>query len=89
MEIPFEPDGPRAFAWPCILQSAGFVSVTGGKVGLSPAGRKVLSSPSHAAIRVAWEKWLKTGVFDEFERVEAIKGKKPRGSPHRSGGGRP
>ncbi len=37
----------RAFAWPCLLQAAGFVSVTGGKLGLSPAGRKAMVRPSH------------------------------------------
>ena len=66
----------RAYAWPCILQAAGLVSVSGGKVGLSPAGRKAMVRPSHEVIRGAWGKWLKNTVFDEFERVEAIKGKK-------------
>ena len=66
----------RAFAWPCILQAAGLVSVSGGKVGLSPAGRKAMGRPAHEVIRGAWDKWLKNTVFDEFERVEAIKGKK-------------
>src|SRR5205823_1103164 len=27
-------------------------------------------------IRNAWTKWIKTSMFDEFERIEAIKGKK-------------
>jgi hypothetical protein len=66
----------RAFAWPCLLQAAGLVSVSGGKLGLSPAGRKALTRPAHQVIRTAWDKWLKTNLFDEFERVDAIKGKK-------------
>ncbi len=66
----------RAFAWPCILQAAGFASVAGGKLGLSPAGRKALTRPAHEVLRTAWQKWLKTNLFDEFERIDAIKGKK-------------
>ena len=66
----------RAFAWPCLLQAAGLASVTGGKLGLSPAGRKALTRPAHEVLRAAWDKWLKTAVFDEFERIDTIKGKK-------------
>jgi hypothetical protein len=66
----------RAFAWPCVLQAAGLVSVSGGKVGLPPAGRKALGRHAHEVIRNAWENWLKNDLFDEFERIEAIKGKK-------------
>ncbi len=66
----------RPFAWPCLIQAAGLVSVSGGKVGLSPAGRKALARPAHEVIRTAWDKWLKTSLFDEFERIDTIKGKK-------------
>ena len=66
----------RAYAWPCLLQAAGLVSVTGGRLGLSPAGRKAMGKPAHEILRAAWDKWLKTSLFDEFERIDAIKGKK-------------
>jgi len=66
----------RAFAWPCILQAAGFASVAGGKLGLSPAGRKALTRPAHEVLHTAWQKWLETNLFDEFERIDAIQGKK-------------
>jgi hypothetical protein len=66
----------KAFAWPCILQAAGLTSLSGGKLGLSPAGRKALGQPEQEGIRTAWNKWIKTSLFDEFERIEAIKGKK-------------
>ena len=65
----------RAFAWPCLLQAAGLVTLSGGKLGLSPAGRKALVRPAQEGIRAAWEKWVGTSLFDEFERIEAIKGK--------------
>ena len=35
-----------------------------------------MGKPAHEAIRAAWDKWLKTSLFDEFERIDAIKGKK-------------
>ncbi|MFI5455184.1 MAG: hypothetical protein ACHRXM_06995 [Isosphaerales bacterium] len=65
----------RSFAWPCILQAAGLISLSGGKLGLSPAGRKALGQPAQEGIRTAWNKWISTSLFDEFERVDAIKGK--------------
>jgi len=65
----------RAFAWPCLLQAAGLVTLSGGKLSLSPAGRKALVRPVQEGIRAAWKKWVATKLFDEFERVEAIKGK--------------
>ena len=65
----------RPFAWPCILQAAGLVSLAGGRLELSSEGRKALSRDPHAAIRDAWKKWQNTKFFDEFERVETIKGK--------------
>jgi hypothetical protein len=75
------PDDPgydlaiRGFAWPCILQAAGLVSLSGGKLGLAPTGRKALNQPPQDGIRAVWDKWIKTDLFDEFERIGAIKGK--------------
>jgi hypothetical protein len=65
----------RAFAWPCIVQAAGLTSLSGGKLGLSPAGRKAVGQPAQEVIRKAWDKWIDTKLFDEFERIDAIKGK--------------
>jgi len=65
----------RAYAWPCLLQAAGLVTLAGGKLSLSPAGRKALVRPAQEGIRAAWKKWIGNKLFDEFERVEAIKGK--------------
>jgi hypothetical protein len=65
----------RAYAWPCIIQAAGLATLSGGKLGLSPAGRKALDKPAQEGIRAAWNKWIGTKLFDEFERIEVIKGK--------------
>jgi len=65
----------RSFAWPCIVQAAGMASSAAAKLSLSPAGRKALDQPAQYGIRTAWKKWIGTKFFDEFERVETIKGK--------------
>jgi hypothetical protein len=65
----------KAFAWPCILQTAGLTSLTAGKLGLSRAGRKALNQPAQEVLSNAWDKWIDTKLFDEFERIDAIKGK--------------
>jgi hypothetical protein len=65
----------RSYAWPCIIQAAGLTTLSGGKLGLSPAGHKALGKPAQDGIRAAWHKWAGTKLFDEFERIEVIKGK--------------
>lgn len=65
----------RAFAWPLLLQAAELATPSGGRLELTAAGRKALSQPPHAVLRAAWKKWLGTTLFDEFLRIEAIKGK--------------
>lgn len=72
--------GPiKAFAWPLILQSAGFVKLNGAKLDLTPAGQKALRHPPEEAIKTAWQKWLKSKLLDEFNRIEAIKGQTGKG----------
>jgi hypothetical protein len=46
----------RAYAWPCIVQAAGLAALSGGKLSLSPAGRKALDRPAHEGIRPARNK---------------------------------
>ncbi|MBV8309095.1 MAG: helicase-associated domain-containing protein [Planctomycetaceae bacterium] len=65
----------RAYAWPCILQAAGLVSLVGGRLELSREGRKALTRQLEVTIRDAWKKWDATKLFDEFDRVEQVKGK--------------
>ena len=65
----------RAFAWPCILQAAGLVSLARGRLELSREGRKALTGKPEVAIRSAWNKWDATKLFDEFDRIENVKGK--------------
>jgi len=40
---------------------------------------KALTSPPHEVIRRAWNRWLKTTMLDEFNRVHTIKGQTGKG----------
>ncbi|MBK7422216.1 MAG: hypothetical protein IPJ48_03465 [Propionivibrio sp.] len=72
--------GPiKAFAWPLLLQAGGLALRAGGRLALSPAGVKALSAPPADVVRGLWRKWMKTTLFDEFSRVEAIKGQNAKG----------
>jgi hypothetical protein len=72
--------GPiKAFAWPLLLQAAGLAQINGKKLGLSKTGIKALASPAPATLRAIWQKWVKATLFDEFGRVDAIKGQKSAG----------
>ncbi|MBI3373485.1 MAG: hypothetical protein HY017_17295 [Betaproteobacteria bacterium] len=72
--------GPiKAFAWPMLLQAGGLAIRSRGQLALSPAGVKALSTPPAEVLRGLWRKWLKTTLFDEFSRIEAIKGQNSKG----------
>jgi hypothetical protein len=71
--------GPiRAYAWPLIVQAAGLASAAGSKLGLTAAGRRALSQAPADTLRHAWKKWIANSIFDEFSRVDAIKGQSDR-----------
>jgi hypothetical protein len=72
--------GPiKAFSWPLLLQAAGLVQQNGSKLALSTAGRKALTSSPARVLGTIWSKWLKSSLFDEFSRVDVIKGQKSKG----------
>ena len=64
----------KAFAWPMLLQAAGLAGTAGSKLQLAPAGRKATTRPAHDVVRQVWEKWQKTTLLDEFNRVDVVKG---------------
>jgi hypothetical protein len=72
--------GPiKAFSWPLMLQAAGLAQRNGSKLALSTAGRKALASSQASVLGAIWNKWLKSSLFDEFSRVDVIKGQKSKG----------
>lgn len=69
--------GPiRAFAWPMILQAAGYADPAGARLVLTDDGRAVLASSDPSAVRRLWERWIYGSEFDELSRIESVKGQK-------------
>ena len=62
-----------------LLQAAGLAEAAGTRLQLTAAGRKATTRPAHEVIRQVWEKWQKTTLLDEFNRVSAIKGQQAKG----------
>ncbi|MCP4366774.1 MAG: hypothetical protein GY797_01475 [Deltaproteobacteria bacterium] len=69
----------KAFAWPLIMQGAKLAELSGSMLKLSKQGQKALNAPPHEIIRILWNKWLKTTIIDEFNRIDTIKGQKGKG----------
>lgn len=69
----------KAFAWPLIVQSAKLAELSGSKLKLTKQGQKALNLPPHEVIWILWDKWLKTKIIDEFNRIDNIKGQKGKG----------
>jgi len=67
--------GPiKAFAWPMLVQSGKLAQRNGMRLALTPAGIKARAASPAEVIRNLWNKWVATSLFDEFSRVDAIKG---------------
>lgn len=72
--------GPfKAYAWPLLLQAGGLAELHGKKLALTKTGRAALGKPAAEILRVLWQRWLKNKSFDEFNRVDAIKGQQGKG----------
>jgi hypothetical protein len=72
--------GPiRAFAWPLLVQAGRLAELQGKKLALTRAGRKALSTPPAETLRTVWQRWLKSTLLDEFNRVDEIKGQRGKG----------
>jgi hypothetical protein len=69
----------KPFAWPMLVQAAGLAQLAGTRLQLTPAGRKATTQPAHEVLRHIWDRWLKTTLLDEFNRVSIIKGQQGKG----------
>ncbi len=79
----------RAAAWPALVQAAGLAATSRNILELTDAGRKAMGQPPHVVLRTAWRRWLTTTDFDEFHRVDAIKGQRKAGLTAVSGRRKP
>ena len=64
----------KAFAWPLLVLAGGFAEHKGDALRLTAAGRAALAAPPHEGLRALWRAWLKCKEYDEFARVDAIRG---------------
>ena len=75
-----EEAGPiRAQAWPLLVQGAKLAELSAKKLALTKTGQKALTSPPAETLKAAWEQWQKNTLFDEFRRIDAVKGQTGRG----------
>ena len=70
----------KPFAWIMIAQGSKFAERSGKKLVLTKAGLKALQESPAKGLQTAWKRWLKTKIFDEFRRIDAIKGQTGRGA---------
>lgn len=72
--------GPiKPFAWPLLVQAAKLAELSGRKLTLTRTGRAALGAPAAETLRTIWQRWLKSKLLDEFNRIDVIKGQHGRG----------
>jgi len=69
----------KAFAWLPLVRAAGFAELSGKRLSLTQTGKKALALPTAEVIRITWQRWLKTRIFDEFRRIDCIEGQEGSG----------
>ena len=69
----------KAFAWPLLIQSAGLVELHGKKLALTKTGRNAIGKNGSEIVRGIWQRWVKGKQFDEFNRIDTIKGQTGKG----------
>lgn len=70
----------KPFAWVAIVQASKLAEKSGKKLVLTKSGQKALQETPAKGLQTAWQRWLKTKTFDEFRRIDAIKGQTGRGA---------
>ena len=62
-----------------IVQAGKLAQLSGKRLQLTRAGRRALTEPASATIRVTWTRWIDTTILDELSRVECVKGQTGKG----------
>ncbi len=70
----------KAFAWPLLMQAGKLAELSGKKLALTKAGRAALSTQPAESLRLLWQRWLKSKLLDEFNRIDEVKGQYSKGS---------
>ena len=72
--------GIKAFAWTSLLQVGNMAELAGKKLVLTKAGLKAMQEPPAKTLQTLWKRWLKNTTFDEFRRIDEIKGQTGKGA---------
>jgi len=72
--------GIKSFAWTALLQVGGLAELSNKKLVLTKAGQKALQDPSAKTLQTLWRRWSKTTTFDEFRRIDVVKGQTGKGA---------
>ena len=72
--------GPiKPIGWARLLQTGKYFTSTGARSKLTQSGIKALSLAPHEIIHHLWTKWLANTSYDEFNRIDEIKGQHKKG----------
>jgi hypothetical protein len=75
-----EPGGAiRAHAWGVLVQQCGWAKAKGGRLGLTKDGQTLLVSRELSELRAGINRFLADDDFDEFNRINHIRGQSGRG----------
>ena len=69
----------RAYAWPCLVQAGKLAEPHGTRLALTRAGLAAFGAPPAETLRRLWQRWRSSPLFDEFRRVDVIKGQTGHG----------
>lgn len=72
----------RAHAWAVLVQQCGWAKVRGGRLSLTASGQKLLGSFDMAEFARGVGEFLSDDNFDEFNRINHIRGQSGRGRRH-------
>ena len=70
----------KAFAWTSLLQVGNMAELAGKNLVLTKAGLKAMQEPPAKTLQTLWKRWLKNTTFDEFRRIDEIKGQTGKGA---------
>ncbi len=70
----------RAFAWSLLIQGGKLAQPFGTKLRLTTKGKAALTEPPYETLKTIWDLWVKCDFFDEFRRIEIVRGQSGKGA---------
>jgi hypothetical protein len=73
--------GPiKPVGWVRMLHAAGLIAMSGSKSVLTKQGRGAVEKPPWEVVERIWRKWIANKEYDEFNRIDIIKGQSTKGA---------